>query len=131
MSVNSPRAFVVVLRTAAPAPTSSTLAAATGRPSGSTTRPFTGPAYAEVQPKSAARLKMERKRDGYRTGLLLGVFTRRCLLLEAEKDEPGVKYPGLRIPAALQAFPCACIAHSGCRRCRLVECCSPLTVAAP
>ncbi len=50
---------------------------------------------------------MERKRDGYRTGLLLGVFTRRCLLAEAEKDEPGVKYPGLRIIRAPLAFPCA------------------------
>ena len=49
-----------------------------------------------------------------RTGLLLGVFTRRCLLLEAEKDEPGVKYPGSRNIvldvskdcAASHAFPC-------------------------
>ena len=85
--------------------------------SGSTTRPFTGPADASAAQRIVGRVKREMKWDRYRTGLLLGVFTRRCLLAEAEKDEPGVKYPGLRIVRIIPAFPCS--AHSGCRSGRL------------
>jgi len=72
------------------------------------------------------------KRDRYRTGLLLGVFTRRCLLAEAEKDEPGVKYPGLRIVVGFQNLPMrvARTVVAGLDY-RPVECHSPLTVAAP
>ena len=49
-----------------------------------------------------------------RIGLLLGV-ERADASIEAEKDEPGVKYPGLRIVACIPAFPRRNLLRSGCR----------------
>jgi hypothetical protein len=49
---------------------------------------------------------MERKQrmERDRIGLLLGV-ERADASIEAEKDEPGVKYPGLRIVACIPGLP--------------------------
>ena len=75
-------------------------------------------------------METETKRDRYRTGLLLGVFTRRCLLAEAEKDGPAssiLARGSSRVPHPCLPTQHAVAVAAGNRRGTH----SPLTVAAP
>src|SRR5689334_3811561 len=91
--------------------TSSTCANGTGRLSGSTTRPLIGPAELTAATRINRKAEREMKGKRARTGLLLGVFTRRTSG-RRRKGRPGVKYPGSRITSSRETEDSAAIEPS-------------------
>src|SRR4051812_31281813 len=78
-------------------------------PDGSTTVPVTGGAAADVlrEAKRKATAHANERTEDWCTGLLFGVFTRRCPRPEARRTERTARrqYPGLRIERLAPHLP--------------------------
>src|SRR6478735_1086138 len=107
---NVPSGYVYALSMARPAEsTSVTRTRDNTLPDGSTTIPLTGGAAAEVlrEAKRRATAHARDRTEDWCTGLLFGVFSRRCPRPEARRTERTARrqYPGLRIERLAPHLP--------------------------